>query len=52
MYSNITARGVVAKARKEVEIAVRVGNRPAALGEALAAIAARGVKCIGVLQLL
>ena len=46
MYSNITARGVVAKARKEVEIAVRVGNRPGALGEALAAIAARGVNVL------
>jgi len=46
VYSNITARGFVAKARKEVEIAVRVGNRPAALGEALAAIAARGVNVL------
>ena len=36
----------MAKARKEVEIAVRVGNRPAALGEALAAIAARGVNVL------
>ena len=36
----------MAKARKEVEIAVRVGNRPAALGEALAVVAARGVNVL------
>ena len=36
----------MAKARKEVEIAVRVGNRPAALGEALAVIAVRGVNVL------
>lgn len=36
----------MAKARKEVEIAVRVGNRPAALGEALAAVAARDVNVL------
>jgi hypothetical protein len=33
----------VAKARKEVELAVRVGNEPDALGRVLGVIAARGV---------
>jgi hypothetical protein len=37
---------VVAKARKEVELAVRVGNRPAALGEVLAAVADRDVNVL------
>lgn len=36
----------MAKATKEVELAVRVGNRPSALGDVLAAIAARGVNVL------
>jgi hypothetical protein len=36
----------VAKARKEVELAVRVGNRPAALGGVLAAVANHGVNVL------
>jgi hypothetical protein len=36
----------MAKARKEVELAVRVGNRPEALGEVLAAVAARHVSVL------
>jgi hypothetical protein len=38
--------GAVAKARKEVELAVRVGNRPAALGGVLAAVANRSVNVL------
>ena len=34
------------KARKEVELAVRVGNRPAALGGVLAAVADHGVNVL------
>ena len=34
------------KARKEVELAVRVGNKPGALGEVLAAVAARNVNVL------
>ena len=33
----------MAKARKEVELAVRVGNQPGALGKILAAVAAQGI---------
>jgi hypothetical protein len=36
----------VAKARKEVELAVRVGNQPDALGKVLTAIASRGVNVL------
>jgi hypothetical protein len=36
----------VAKAKKEVELAVRVGNRPAALGGVLAAVANHGVNVL------
>ena len=36
----------MAKARKEVELAVRVGNKPKALGEVLAAVAARHVNVL------
>jgi hypothetical protein len=36
----------VAKARKEVELAIRVGNKPEALGEVLAAVAARHVNVL------
>ncbi|HUI07943.1 MAG TPA: hypothetical protein VL486_13160 [Verrucomicrobiae bacterium] len=36
----------MAKARKEVELAVRVGNKPEALGNVLAAIAARQVNVL------
>jgi len=36
----------VAKARKEVELAVRVGNKPEALGEVLASVAARQVNIL------
>jgi hypothetical protein len=36
----------VAKARKEVELAVRVGNRPAALGGVLASVAKHGVNVL------
>jgi len=36
----------MAKARKEVELAVRIGNGPGALGEVLAAVAARGVNVL------
>ncbi len=36
----------MAKARKEVELAVRIGNKPGALGQVLAAVAAR---CVNVL---
>jgi hypothetical protein len=38
--------GVVAKARKEVELSVRVGNKPAALGGVLAAVANHGVNVL------
>ena len=38
--------GAVAKARKEVELAVRVGNRPAALGGVLASVARHGVNVL------
>jgi hypothetical protein len=38
--------GAVTKARKEVELAVRVGNRPAALGGVLAAVADHGVNVL------
>jgi hypothetical protein len=38
--------GIVAKARKEVELAVRVGNKPAALGAVLAAVANHGVNVL------
>src|ERR1039457_3187001 len=38
--------GAVAKARKEVELAVRVGNRPAALGGVLATVANHGVNVL------
>ena len=34
------------KARKEVELAVRVGNKPGALGEVLAVVAARGINVL------
>ena len=36
----------MAKARKEVELAVRVGNRPAALGGVLASVARHGVNVL------
>ena len=36
----------MAKARKEIELAVRVGNKPAALGEVLASIASHGVNVL------
>ena len=36
----------MAKARKEVELAVRVGNKPEALGEVLAAVATRRVNVL------
>lgn len=36
----------MAKAKKEVELAVRVGNRPAALGGVLAAVANHGVNVL------
>src|ERR1035441_6498276 len=36
----------VAKARKEVELAVRVGNRPAALGGVLSSVAKDGVNVL------
>jgi hypothetical protein len=36
----------MAKARKEVELSVRVGNKPGALGQVLAAIAARHVNVL------
>ena len=36
----------MAKARKEVELAVRVGNEPNALGRVLGAIATRGVNVL------
>ena len=36
----------MAKARKEVELAVRVGNKPAALGDVLAVVAARHVNVL------
>jgi hypothetical protein len=36
----------MAKARKEVELAVRVGNKPGVLGEVLAAVAARHVNVL------
>ncbi len=36
----------MSKARKEVELAVRVGNRPAALGEVLAAVANHSVNVL------
>ena len=36
----------MAKARKEVELAIRVGNKPGALGEVLAAVAARHVNVL------
>ena len=36
----------MAKARKEVELAVRVGNRPAALGGVLASVAKHGVNVL------
>jgi hypothetical protein len=36
----------MAKARKHVELAVRVGNSPDALGKVLAAVAARGVNVL------
>jgi hypothetical protein len=36
----------VAKARKEVEIAVRVGNKPAAVQEVLSTLAARGLNVL------
>jgi hypothetical protein len=36
----------VAKARKEVEIAVRVGNRPTAAPEVLSTLAARGLNVL------
>jgi hypothetical protein len=38
--------GIVAKARKEVELAVRVGNKPAALGAVLAAVANHNVNVL------
>ena len=38
--------GAVAKARKDVELAVRVGNRPGALGGVLAAVAEHGVNVL------
>src|ERR1017187_3130020 len=38
--------GAVTKARKEVELAVPVGNRPAALGGVLAAVADHGVNVL------
>ena len=37
---------VMAKARKEVELAVRVGNKPGALGEVLAVVAGHGVNVL------
>jgi hypothetical protein len=36
----------VAKARKEVELAVRVSNKPGALGEVLSVIAAQGINVL------
>ena len=36
----------MAKARKEVELAVRVGNKPAALGGVLASVARHGVNVL------
>ena len=36
----------MAKARKEVELAVRVGNKPTALGEVLAAVATRQINVL------
>ena len=36
----------MAKARKEVELSVRIGNRPAALGAVLAAVAGHGVNVL------
>jgi len=38
--------GAVAKARKEVELSVRVGNRPGALGGVLASVAKHGVNVL------
>ncbi len=37
---------VMPKASKEVELAVRIGNRPGALGDVLAAVAARDVNVL------
>jgi hypothetical protein len=43
----IQSSGVtVTKARKEVELAVRVGNRPAALGGVLSSVAGHGVNVL------
>ena len=36
----------VPKARKEVELAVRVGNKPGALGEVLGIVASRGINVL------
>lgn len=36
----------MAKARKEVELAVRVGNKPGALGDVLATVAARDINVL------
>jgi hypothetical protein len=36
----------LAKARKEIELAVRVGNTPGALGSVLAAVASRGLNVL------
>src|SRR5258708_17271921 len=38
--------GALAKARKEVELSVRVGNRPGALGGVLASVAKHGVNIL------
>ena len=38
--------GAVAKARKEVELAVRIGNRPGALGQVLSILAEQGINVL------